>query len=329
MPERRQKPLIYAVILLALIFITSIAISGCQASPQPAEPTKKPVDQAKIKADWDAGGHSMAYDLGKGPNDFCSRCHSPQNWDPASSVSAAPNCVTCKFATDKELRIAPTMKLVEEKDWKGIPCETCHQTEKGVVTTKLVWFDPIKKTYEKVSGVNALCEKCHATTQGVKFTGGRGVDHKVVLSGSAHLNYAGAWPQTDRPDQCTDCHDPHTLKPKGCLDCHPNVASLPTHMKGTSAKHANVTCQACHDASGKAVGPDPTAKDNPKWITLVSSLDRATGKTTSAPSLSHSMQWQVSCDRCHFAKNPNNLTVLTADGKVPTPAPVPSATPTK
>lgn len=328
---KRPKNLFLWMSLVGALILGAVLIAACQPAPTPEPtplpptPVPTPVDQTEYLVAWEAGPHSADYDLGKGPNDYCSRCHSPQNWNPASQASAAPTCVTCKFATDAELRISPTMNLVTEEQWVGIPCETCHQLDaNGVSNGEIAWLNPITKEYEEVAGVNALCEKCHANTSGVAFTGGRGVTHKIELGGSAHLNYAGAWPQTHRPDACNDCHDPHSGVPKTCQDCHTDIAASTTHMKGMNAMMLDkVECIACHNSSGMDVAPDP---ETGMFTTVVTAIGR-TGKVTTTVTYSHELQWTVSCDRCHFTDNPWTLTVLTAAGTIPTPAPAPTTNP--
>ena len=175
-------------------------------------------------AEWESGPHSADYDLGKGPNTMCSRCHSPQNWIPGSKVGPPPNCVTCKFPFDPELRIAPSfaeggMDLVTEDEWVGIPCATCHEVDSdGVASAELAWLTPIELTYEKINTPTELCTKCHTSPAGTK-TGSQGLsaDHYITLGGSAHMNYAGEWPQADRPKYCTDCHNAHTGATKQCV----------------------------------------------------------------------------------------------------------------
>jgi hypothetical protein len=277
--------------------------------------------EAKLQlaeAAWNEGPHSQTYDLGKGPNTYCSRCHSPQNWDPASTVDLPPNCVTCKFPTDPELRIASTMDFVAEEDWKGIGCETCHPVSDGVPVQELAWLNVITEEHEPVNTSNELCQKCHVTTQGVRVTGGRGVDHGIVLGGSAHLNWAGALPQDQRPSYCSNCHNPHSTQPKQCVDCHDTVLSLDTHIKGMGAIHTNVSCLACHDASGMLVGPHPDPSKGGEWVTLVASVSRA-GDMVTAYQKSHSIMWEVECTRCHFEDNPHELIVLNPDGSIPEP----------
>jgi hypothetical protein len=87
-------------------------------------------------------------------------------------------------------------------------------------------------------------------------------------------------------------------------------------MKGQNAAHANVTCMACHDASGLQVAPHPDEAEGGKWVTVLASVSRS-GEATVAYAHSHSAQWLVDCSRCHFAENPWELSVLTADGEPP------------
>lgn len=293
-------------------------------TPIPTEPPKPGVDVDSpeykvVMAAWEGSRHGDTYDLGKGPNTYCSRCHSPQNWDPATKPDKPPTCITCKFPTDPELRIATTMDFVPEEDWVGIACETCHPTEDGRVLAEMSWLNTVSKEYEPVATANELCSKCHVDSQGVKASGGRGVTHAITLGGSAHLNWAGAMPQGHRPSYCTDCHDPHSLVPKTCVECHEEALALETHMKGTSAEHANVECLACHDASGMDVAPLGAEGETPRWTTVLTETSRS-GETTTEYVKSHSVMWEVDCSRCHFEGNPWELEVYTPEGAVPEPA---------
>ena len=78
-------------------------------TPLPATSTPEPTalpDQAEYIAAWEGSAHGNTYGEGKGPNTWCSRCHSPQNWDPESYIGPPPSCFSCKFPTDPEMRIA-------------------------------------------------------------------------------------------------------------------------------------------------------------------------------------------------------------------------------
>jgi len=301
---------IYFIMVLGLIF----SLSACNSS-EPA-PEEIP-DQASIITAWESSAHGNTYDLGKGPNTYCSRCHSPKNWDPASTTDTPPNCVTCKFPTDDTIRMASTMDFVEEEDWFSIDCETCHMLSDGSVLAGIAWRNPLTGEHEEVGTPNEICTKCHLTSAGVSATNGTGVTHEIYLGGSAHKNWAGQLSTTRKPEYCTDCHDPHTQTPKQCVDCHDDVLTLDTHIKGMNAFHVNISCMACHDATEMEVGPHPDEEMGGKFVTLVSSVGRA-GPTVEYVK-SHSPQWQVSCNRCHFEENQWDLIVLTEDGEIPEP----------
>jgi len=280
---------------------------------EPPEPPPPP-DHSEIITAYAASAMGNNYDLGKGPNTYCSRCHSPQNWDPASTTDMPPNCVTCKFPTDDEIRMATTMDFVSEEDWVGITCETCHQTEDGVVQEGLAWLSPLTGEYVEVRTPNEVCTQCHLTSSGVSTTGGTGVSHEIYLGGSAHKNWAGLLNENRRPEYCSDCHDPHTQEPKQCSDCH-EINEAEHAMGKYVLMKDKVTCMACHEASGMDVSPHPDEAMGGIWVPTLTEMGRGGLSTTAV--ISHSAQWLVACDRCHFEGNLWELTVYTAEGEIP------------
>lgn len=292
----------------------TVVVEPTQVPPTPTEEPAPPPDQTEIQAAWESSPHNT-YDLYHGPNTWCARCHSPQNWDPEATIGKPPNCFSCKFPTDDEVRVADGNDLIPEEEWKAVNCETCHIMEDGIATEVAFYDprsdDPVEFVYEEVADNTELCEKCHVTTTGNSF--GSAVDHKITLGGSAHLNYVGFLGDNPPPTYCTDCHDPHSTEPKDCLDCHELDEKEHAGGKYPLMKDT-VTCMACHDASGAEVGPHP-AEDNDQWVTLLTEEGRR-GPTTSAI-VSHSIVYEVACDRCHFEENPWELIVLTEDGEIP------------
>ncbi|MBE3117926.1 MAG: cytochrome c3 family protein [Candidatus Atribacteria bacterium] len=211
------------------------------------------------------------------------------------------------------------MDLVTEEQWVGIPCAQCHEVDtNGTASVAIAWLSPISLVYEPLNTPNELCMKCHVDGTGNKGSAGGGANHAIILGGSAHANFAGEWPQADRPKYCTDCHDAHSSDVKQCVDCHTNTAD--THPK-LSIMLDTVTCMACHDASGAEVG---YAVEGGPFTTLMTTLGTRGAPDTVAEIVSHSIVWKVTCTRCHFVDNPWGLTVLTATGAV---APIPTATP--
>ncbi len=293
--------------LLCLGVVLLVALSGCQASPP---------DQSEIQTAVEGNVHNE-YSIEHGPNTWCTRCHSPQNWDPEAFRGPPPACFTCKWPHEEEMQVAEGNPFVPEEEWVGVPCETCHQVdEDGIADPEIAWLNPISMEYVAVNTSTELCEKCHVTTTGNAF--GSAVDHKITLGGSAHLNYGGFLGEETPPTYCADCHDPHSLEPKQCVDCHEGVPTSTTHMKGYNTTMLDkLTCMACHDASGLDVGPPPDDESG-KWVTQLTSAGRG-GPPTTEFVLSHSIVYEVSCDRCHYAENPWELTVRTADGEIPEP----------
>ena len=226
--EKRSKfsSIRLPVLLVCAFVVLALAVAGCGnevVEPTEVPPTEAPEptplpDQTAYHDALASSIHGNTYGLGKGPNTWCSRCHSPQNWDPAAFRGPPPSCFSCKFPHEEEVQIAEGNPLVEEEDWVGIQCETCHVMDNGIATPGNAWYNPVKMEYEDVSNPTELCEKCHVTTTGNAF--GSDVDHKITLGGSAHLNYGGFLGDVAPPTYCTDCHDSHTAVPKQCEDCH-------------------------------------------------------------------------------------------------------------
>ncbi len=329
MTKSRKYPKLLSTILLStLLIIGSVFLISCTADADvqeqnmaeneemeeevvpPADPTAVPIPDQSA---YYAVPHNE-YDLGKGPNTWCSRCHSPQNWDPESFRGPPPSCWTCKFPTDDEVRIAEGNPLVEEADWAGIPCGSCHEVdENGTASPQIAWLNPISMDYVEVNTSTELCEKCHVTTDG--NSRGSAVDHKITLGGSAHLNHVGFQGDVAPPQYCSDCHDPHDNKTRPtCETCH-DVRESDTHIKGKNAIHTNVTCMACHDSTGLDVGQGIEEYNIGLWVTQETTMGRSGPSTEDV--VSHSPTYEVLCNKCHFEDNPYGVSEYTEDGEIP------------
>lgn len=312
------------------LLIGALALYACTPAtpePTPVPATATPVpppDQSEYVALMDLSMHGF-YDVGHGVNDWCARCHSPQNWNPDATVGRPPNCFSCKFPFDAEVRVAEGNVLIPEDQWVGIPCNTCHEVdENGTASEEIAWLNPISMEYVDVNTPSELCEKCHITTTNNLF--GSAVNHNIYF-GSAHLNYAGFIGETPPPEYCTDCHDPHSTQPKTCVDCH--EIDEATHSMGRYSEMKDVvTCMACHDAAPDWHLNTPSAYvwsvgpygENGEWVSIDATLDD--GVPINTPITSHAIQGEVVCTRCHFEENPYGLVVLTAKGAIPaTPTP--------
>jgi len=91
------------------------------------------------------------------------------------------------------------------------------------------------------------------------------------------------------------------MSPNVCSECHIQataVAGQPEllHM---GIMHVQVSCSACHDAANHTVG---SINEDGYWATLLSlEID---GHPIDIPVLSHQLQRDVNCWRCHFLENP-------------------------
>lgn len=302
-----RNPLVDLFVLTTVSGLALILLAACSPGPAIAVPTSAPasteqapstvtgpaatptevgIDLAPIEAAWMGSPHGNTYNLGKGPNTFCARCHSPENWDPAAKPDQPPNCVSCKFPFDTEVRVAASNPLVPQPDWKDIGCVVCHATDDGSVKPDIAWFNTVTGYHETVTSTTELCEKCHTDTETIR--------HRRDLGQAAHADFT-----------CTDCHDPHTTAAScGAAGCHETVGSESPPIPGHDADHASVTCVACHDASGLDVGP---VEGESVWITFRTT--ELLGRANTEAYQSHALQRSVICERCHFADNPWGLTV--------------------
>ncbi len=282
----------------AVLLLGGILAAACQLPVAPSSPAPSPAlaqgqappstelptsGQPAVRTDWESGKHANTFVADeRGENNACARCHSPWNWVPTDPADMPSTCANCKFSV-------PTPKPVAVADWKCIECSVCHRVENGVVTAPVAWLNTLVAQYETTSDpyeavkTNAeLCEKCHNGPYG------------VTLGSDAHSGY-----------DCTQCHDPHSLEASCAVPgCHADVLGTGNRTVGHDAAHANVTCGACHDASGLAVGP---SEDTKMWLTF-RAAESAEGGAGGDPYVSHDVRREVDCARCHYPNNPWQLT---------------------
>lgn len=273
-----------------ILLFPAFLLVGCQAvtaTPASSQPAVTPVSTKEPTAEqqaWQSSPHANTYDLGKGPNTYCARCHSPENWSPTAKIDSPPNCVSCKFATDAKVRIAQGNPLVPAEQWKSIGCEVCHPVQNGVVSAQVGYLDTQTGYHETVTTSTVLCEKCHTDTQTLR--------HKRDLGTAAHAAFT-----------CTKCHDPHSTA-AGCTNsaCHTQTLAAGNTTPGHDTAHKNVSCVACHDASGLEVGPQDSGG---MWTTFRTT--ELLGRKTTGAYQSHAVQLTVDCKRCHYSDNPWKL----------------------
>lgn len=178
---------------------------------------------------------------------------------------------------------------------RSVSCGVCHK----------------KDEISKAEG-NELCKGCHTTAGKISAQD----DSKKIV----HTGFT-----------CLDCHNPHSARAScsnaGChagirkpgdmppatpVSGHPNVSAFcgggNCHPAATQAalanpgihgaRHAGVSCIACHDASGLQAGP---SKETGLWELFQTIDDEGILKTK--PFISHTLQASVACSRCHYEGN--------------------------
>ena len=285
------KPIIAIVIILFCAGCSPAASSATSqvtntiVITQPATATSDPMVPIAI-ADLASGAHSTGYDLGKGPNTYCAKCHSPLKWDINATIGTPPTCVSCKFANESEVRVGEGNPLIPESEWKGISCEVCHRVSDDSINATIAWFNPSTNYYESKATSQQLCEKCHTDTETLRY--------KIDMGSLIHAGY-----------DCTDCHQPHSVA-ANCKDagCHAEVEFREANRNGNkhTTAHQSIECTACHDASGLEVNK---IEGEGTWTTFrtVEVLGRAQTK----PYTSHNLTTEVNCQKCHYPDNPWNL----------------------
>lgn len=335
--------------LILFFLLTVVIVTSCQTNSDQTPPSSSAFDPSILNTSdpadlhpvewlaWQAGPHATGYDLEKGPNTYCARCHSPENWDPAAKVNEPPNCVSCKFPNEKEVRIAEGNPLIPEENWKGISCDVCHPTGIDSADTEIGWRDAVTGYSESVASPTDLCEKCHHDTETLRY--------KVDLGNHLHTDFT-----------CTNCHEPHSARAScGNIGCHDDVVAVmaiynPTHLGisdnavcvgchtsgmdehtmyvkevgsddcigchinlieipitdavqlGHTIYHQSVSCSACHDATQAPVEPNEA---DDAW-TAIRQFELL-GRTSRVAFTSHNLQREVDCLRCHFDGNPWDL----------------------
>jgi hypothetical protein len=265
------------ILQAALLIMLLSSIAACSAeqstiAPGDQEGPGEPTDPEAIQHAWQASAHATTYVLDDaGENNVCARCHAPVNFVP--SIDEIPQaCFTCKF------EVSDPEPLIAEVDWVDIPCYVCHEGDASDVNPEIAWLEmPLLESYAEVNSANELCLKCHGDED---IPG-----HIFPQLGGAHADY-----------QCIQCHNAHDTT-ASCDDeaCHADVMDPAAAIPGHDDDHQHLLCWACHDASGLDVIPN---QDLGTWTTVLGSI----------PIVSHDIVKEASCDRCHFADNPWDLT---------------------
>lgn len=230
--------------------------------------------------DWSESPHADSYVLDEnGENSRCARCHSPVQWIP-SMEDLPESCSSCKFEVD------PPPPVIASTDWSNVECKVCHEERKGEIQAEVLWLEIAAiEEYAQISSHTELCQKCHLASE---IPG-----HTSIQVQGDHAGYV-----------CTECHDAHTTA-ASCTGqgCHEEVFASAVDVPGHDQDHASLRCEACHDGAGLEVGLE---EDSGEWVTYTGDISGA-GDGDFYPFVSHNIQLEVDCTRCHYADNPWGL----------------------
>ena len=143
---------------------------------------------------------------------------------PRRRSNKAPNCFSCKFPTDKEVRISPMAPLIAEADWKKIDCTVCHpamgpgrRLPSGTTARRRMMPSRPRLSYAASATLTAWPAPSTRSS----------------LGGGAHSNQIGTTKK--RPSECTDCHTLHTMK-ADCKTCHADCLCCRQEDSGTRCR---------------------------------------------------------------------------------------------
>jgi len=217
---------------LAVILIGQVAL--------PPEPRPESVEAISDK--WSDSGHADAeaeafihWDEDE-PAEIpanCAKCHSAYGYidylgedgsaanmvDAAANIGSTVTCFVCHnpSAHEKDTAIFPSGAEIDDLEITA-NCAECHQgTRAGTDVENAIVDLPEDEVNADLSFINV-----HYRIGGaVRF--GTEVNVGYEYPG---MSYAGFYPHVEDYQDCTECHDPHSLEitPSECAACHPAVS---------------------------------------------------------------------------------------------------------
>ncbi len=217
---------------LAVILIGQVAL--------PPEPRPETVEE--ISSKWSNSGHADADsesftqwdedDPAEIPAN-CAKCHSAYGYhdyigedgtaanevDSAAEIGSVVSCFVCHNPTahDKDFAIYPSGVTIEHLG-QTANCAECHQgTRSGLNVENAVMELPLDEVNSELGFINVHYKIGSAVRYGSEVHVGYEYEG---------MNYLGYYPHVEDYQNCTDCHDAHSLlvTPSECAACHPVVS---------------------------------------------------------------------------------------------------------
>jgi hypothetical protein len=227
------------IIFFLLGGLAAILIGQVVLPPEP-----RPQSVVALSDQWAGSGHADAdaeafihWDEDEPPiiPERCAKCHSAngyldylgedgseaQSVDQAHAVGSVVSCVVCHnpSAHAKETAFFPSGASIDIPGG-SVNCAECHQgTRSGLAVEDATMDLPEDEVNEELGFINVHYKVGGATRYGSEVTVG------YEYPG---MSYVGFYPHVEDYQQCTDCHDAHSLviTPSECAACHPVVSDL-------------------------------------------------------------------------------------------------------
>jgi len=208
----------------------------------PPEPRPETVEAISEK--WGESGHSdsdaeafVHWDEDEPPiiPERCAKCHSAYGYldylgedgsdvnsvDSAHAVGSVVSCVVCHndSAHVKEAALFPSGATIEDLG-ENANCAECHQgTRSGVAVEDAIMNLPEDEVNEELGFINVH----YRVGAGTRYGSEVNVGYEYP-----DMSYEGFYPHVEDYQECTDCHDSHSLAitPSECAACHPAVSDL-------------------------------------------------------------------------------------------------------
>ena len=205
----------------------------------PPEPRPEPVEAISEK--WTDSGHAdresesfVHWDEDEPPEvpTNCAKCHSAYGYldylgedgsteqvvDAAATIGSVVNCYVCHnpTASEKDTAYYPSGAVIDGMG-QNSTCAECHQgTRSGLDVVAAIEGLPEDEVNEELGFINVHYKIAGATRYGTEAQPGYEYPNN---------DYVGFYEHVDDYQQCTDCHDAHSLEIEyeECSACHSEV----------------------------------------------------------------------------------------------------------
>jgi len=229
---------------LLIVFFLAGGLAAILIGQVVLPPEPRPETVAAISEKWTDSGHAdseaeafVHWDEDEPPEipQNCAKCHSAYGYidylgqdgsteqvvDSSATIGSVVNCFVCHnpTASEKDAAFYPSGAAIDGMG-QNANCAECHQgTRSGLAVESAIDGLPEDEVNEELGFINVHYKIGGATRYGTE---------SQVGYEYPNMSYVGFYPHVEDYQQCTDCHDPHSLEitASDCAACHPTVSDL-------------------------------------------------------------------------------------------------------